>query len=282
MSLELCVEQNRADGVDTEMPFAKLNGVTLYHRAAGRPGGRPLVLVNSLGTDARIWDGVIERLAQRYHVVSYDKRGHGLSEAPPGPYTLDDHVADLAALADHLELEKFALAGVSVGGLIAQGFAIAHPERLAALVLCDTAAKVGTAELWNARIEAVTGRGIASISEAILERWFTRAFREQRPVELAGWRNMLERSPVGGYAGTCAALRDADLRAQVGQIRLKTLAVVGEEDGSTPPELVRETVGMLPNARLEIIEGAGHLPMIEQPERLAELMTDYFTEVGYV
>lgn len=264
------------------MGFARLNGLTLHYRTAGQATALPLLLVNSLGTDARIWDAVIEPLAARYRVISYDKRGHGLSDAPPAPYALDDHVADLRALADHLGLDRFALAGVSVGGLIAQGFATAHPERLGALVLCDTAAKVGTAQLWNARIAAVTGKGIASISGAILERWFSRAFREARPAEFAGWRNMLERCPVEGYAGTCAALRDADLRRAVGKIDLRTLAVVGEQDGSTPPELVRELVGMLHNARLEIIPGAGHLPMIEQPDRFAELVTHYFTEVGYV
>jgi 3-oxoadipate enol-lactonase len=263
------------------MAFARLDGSTFHYRVAGRPDALPLVLVNSLGTDARIWDAVIAPLAQDYRIISYDKRGHGLSDAPPAPYALADHVADLLALADHLALGKFALAGVSVGGLIAQGFAVAHPERLEALVLCDTAAKVGTAELWNARIERVRSGGIAAIGDAILERWFTRAFREGRPVELAGWRNMLERCPVEGYAGTCAALRDADLRGEVARITLRTLAVVGEEDGSTPPALVKEMVAMLPDARLEIIAGAGHLPMIEQPERLAGLMTHYFTEVGY-
>ncbi len=264
------------------MSFASINGLTLHYREAGHGNAPPLVLVNSLGTDARIWDGLIGPLAERYRVISYDKRGHGLSDAPPAPYALADHVDDLAGLVEHLGLERFALAGVSVGGMIAQAFAAAHPERLRALVLCDTAAKIGTEDFWNARIAAVTRNGIASISGPILERWFSKAFREQRPVELAGWRNLLERTPVQGYAGTCAALRDADLRGETGAIRLRTLVVVGAEDGSTPPELVRETAGMLPNARFEIIAGAAHLPMIEQPEPLIGLMTHYFTEVGYV
>src|SRR5690606_886823 len=132
--------------------------------------------------------------------------------------------------------------------------------------LCDTAARIGTGESWDARIAAVTADGIASISGQILERWFSKAFREQRPVELGGWRNLLERTPVEGYAGTCAALRDEDRRAALGHVGLRTLVVVGEEDGSTPPELVQQTAELLPNARFEIIPGAAHLPMIEQPE----------------
>jgi len=264
------------------MAFAKVNGLTFCYREAGSAAAPPLVLVNSLGTDARIWDAMIDPLAQRHRVISYDKRGHGLSDAPVAPYSLTDHVSDLVALVDHLGLDTFALAGVSVGGLIAQGLALAHPERLRALVLCDTAAKVGTAEFWDGRIAAVRSEGIASISGAILERWFTRAFRNDHPVELAGWRNLLERCPVEGYIGTCAALRDADLRGEVGRINLKTLVVVGAEDGSTPPALVRETADLLSDARLEIIPGAAHLPMIEQPQQLTQLMTNYFVEAGYV
>ena len=264
------------------MSFASINGLTLYWREAGPGNAPPVVLANSLGTDTRIWDAVIGALSSRYRVISYDKRGHGLSDAPPAPYTIAEHVADLAGLANALGLERFALAGVSVGGMIAQGFAAAHPQRLGALVLCDTAPRIGTGASWDARIAAVTADGIASISGPILERWFSRAFREKKPVELAGWRNLLERTPVEGYAGTCAALRDADLRPAIGTIGLRTLVVVGEEDGSTPPELVRETAASLPNARFEVIPGAAHLPMIEQPERLAALMEQYFTEVGYV
>ncbi|HEY0919610.1 3-oxoadipate enol-lactonase [Devosia sp.] len=264
------------------MSFLHSNDVTLYYREAGRGNAPPVVLANSLGTDCRIWDAVIAPLAERYRIISYDKRGHGLSDAPAAPYTMAEHVADLAGLADGLGLDRFALAGVSVGGMIAQGLAAASPERLAALVLCDTAARIGPAQIWDARIAAIAAGGIASISGAILERWFSRAFREGRPIELAGWRNLLERTPVEGYVGTCAALRDADLRDGTGRIALRTLVVVGEEDGSTPPAVVGALAAALPNARFETIAGAGHLPMIEQPERLAALMQGYFTEMGYV
>lgn len=264
------------------MTFARINGITMNFRVAGPDAGRPVVLANSLGTDARIWDEVIARLATRYRVVSYDKRGHGLSDAPKAPYRLEDYVADLEGLVTHLGLSELALAGVSVGGLIAQGYALANASRLKALVLCDTAAKVGDDAMWNGRIAAIRAKGIASISDAILTRWFGPQFRSERSFELAGWRNMLERTPIEGYAGTCAALRDADLRERIGAIAMRTLVVVGEEDHSTPPDLVRSTAELMPNARFEVIAGAGHIPSIEQPERLATLMLNYFEEVGYV
>lgn len=264
------------------MTFARINGITMHLRVSGPENGRPVVLANSLGTDARIWDAVIARLATRYRVISYDKRGHGLSDAPKAPYRLEDHVADLEGLVDHLGLTEIALAGVSVGGLIAQGYALGDASRLRALVLCDTAARIGDDATWNTRIAAVRANGIAAISDALLTRWFGPQFRSERTTELAGWRNMLERSPVEGYVGTCAALRDADLRERVGAIALRTLVVVGDEDLSTPPDVVRATADLLPDARFEIIAGAGHIPSIEQPERLAELMLNYFSEVGYV
>lgn len=263
------------------MRFDRINGTLLHYRLAGPVAAPALVLVNSLGTDARIWDAVIALLTDRYRIISYDKRGHGLSDAPAGDYTLDQHVDDLAGLLDHLDIKRLALAGVSVGGMIGQRFALLYPERLTALILCDTAAKVGDAAMWNTRIEAVRDGGLSSIAGAVMLRWFTESFRRDRPDELAGWQAMFERMPVDGYVGTCAALRDADLREAVGAIVVPTLVVVGDQDMSTPPELVRETATKIPSARFEIIAGAGHIPSIEQPQALAALMTHFLSEVGH-
>jgi 3-oxoadipate enol-lactonase len=263
------------------MAFARINDVVLHFRVEGSPSAPPLVLANSLGTDARIWDRVIDRLAGRYRVISYDKRGHGLSGAPDGDYSLDDHVDDLDGLLRHLGIERLALAGVSVGGLIAQGFALRHPERLAALVLCDTAPKVGDATMWNQRIAAVREHGLAAIAEAVMTRWFSERFQRVQADELAGWRNMFLRMPVGGYAGTCAVLRDADLRDAIGAIATPTLVVAGEQDLSTPVELVRGAAEAIAGAQFAIIPDCGHIPSIEQPQALAALMTKFLNEVGY-
>jgi len=263
------------------MAFAQVNDVVLHFRVEGSEDAPALVLANSLGTDARIWDPVIARLAQRYRVISYDKRGHGLSDAPGGDYRLDDHVDDLAGLMRHLGVERLALAGVSVGGLIAQGFALRHPDRLAALVLCDTAAKVGDAMMWNERIAAVRGQGLAAIAEPVMARWFTERFRRERPAELAGWRNMLARMSVDGYAGTCAALRDADLRDAIAAIAAPTLVVVGEQDLSTPVELVRGMAQAITGSQFATIPDCGHIPSIEQPQALTALIMRFLNEVGY-
>ena len=263
------------------MAFAPVNDMVLHFRVEGSEDAPALVLVNSLGTDARIWDSVIARLAGRYRVISYDKRGHGLSDSPGGDYSLDDHVSDLAGLLQFLGIERVALAGVSVGGLIAQDFALRYPDRLAALVLCDTAAKVGDVAMWHERIATARQLGLAALAGPVMARWFTERFRRERPAEVAGWRNMLARMPVDGYAGTCAALRDADLRGAIAAITVPTLVVVGEQDLATPVELVRGMAQAIPGSQFVTIPDCGHIPSIEQPQALTALMTRFLNEVGY-
>lgn len=263
------------------MAFACINGTLLHYRVAGREDGPVVVLANSLGTDARIWDLVVAELGRRYRVLSYDKRGHGLSDAPAGDYALVDHVGDLAGLLDHLGIATAALAGVSVGGLIAQSFALRHPERLAALVLCDTAPKIGDEAMWNQRIAAVRAGGMEALGDGVMLRWFTQAYRRDNAVDVAGWRNMFLRTPADGYAGTCATLRDADLRDVVSTIAAPTLVIVGEDDVSTPVDLVRGLADSIPSARFGVIAGAGHIPAIEQPQALLARMQTFFNEVGY-
>lgn len=255
------------------MQFAHLNGVTLHYQLIGAPAGRPVIVFsNSLGTDFRIWRDVIVRLAGDFAIVTYDKRGHGLSDVGEAPYSMDDHVGDLEALLDHLEVRNAVICGVSVGGMIAQGLYARRRDLVRALILSDTAPKIGTEEMWNARIEAIEDGGIASISEPILERWFVQDFRRADNPEFAGYRNMLTRTPTDGYTGTCAAIRDADYTEQAKQIGVPTLCVVGEEDGSTPPELVLDMARSIPGANYETIKGAGHLPCIEKPDIMAEMM----------
>lgn len=260
------------------MNFVRIKGVLLHYRLAGRTGAPGLVLVNSLGTDARIWDGVIADLAQDYRILSYDKRGHGLSDTPPGDYSLDDHLGDLTGLLEHAGFDIFALCGVSIGGLIGQAFALRHPERLTALVLCDTAPKVGDPDMWRTRAETVRTKGLATIADPVMERWFSPGFRQDEPVALAGWRNLFLRTDPAGYAATCATLRDADLTDEIGAIGTPTLVVAGSEDGATPVELVRACADAIPHARFEIMPGVGHIPSIEQPEKLSTLMRNFIKE----
>ena len=262
------------------MAFARVNGVVLHHDVRGRPDGPVLVFSNSLGTDFRIWDKVAAALGEHYRIVLYDKRGHGLSEATPAPYRLTDHVNDLAALLDHLGIGKVVAVGLSVGGMVMQGLAAMRPDHVSALVLCDTAHKIGTEDMWNARIETVTTKGIAAMADAILERWFTPGYRTPDNADFVGYAAMLTRTTVDGYAGTCAALRDADLTESTRALKLPVLCIVGDQDGSTPPDLVRSTAALIEGARFEIVAGAGHLPCVEKPEETAALIEGFLNDIG--
>lgn len=259
--------------------FAQLGGLTIHYRKTGN--SKPcIVFINSLGSDFRIWEKVAARFEADFQVLCYDQRGHGLSDAPEGPYTLRDHGQDLGRLLDYLQIPSAILVGISVGGLIAQDFAITYPERTQALVLCDTGAKIGTAESWESRIEAVQAQGLGEVAKTVIQRWFTPAFFEQYPALAQGYYNMLSRTPEAGYIGTCAALRDADLRPLLGQIEAPSLALCGEADLSTPPSLAQELAQTL-GCSLELIPGAGHLPCIEQPQAMSQHIRAFLEEIGY-
>lgn len=257
--------------------FIRAGDIVLHYAAEGPDDTPALVFANSLGTDLRIWNAVAARLSG-FRIVRYDKRGHGLSTVSPAPYRMDDHVDDLVGLLDALDIDSAIVCGISVGGMIAQGLAARQPDRVRALILCDTAAKIGTADMWDARIDSIRQGGIEALADAIMERWLSPEFRAQRPEATEGWRNMLVRTPVDGYNGTCAAIRDADLTEQASGIGVPTLAICGSEDGATPPDLVRATAALIPSARFELIDGAGHLPCIECPDRMAELIEGFMEE----
>lgn len=263
------------------MQFAQINGITLHYQIIGAPEGRPvLVFANSLGTDFRIWRDVIVRLVGEVGIVLYDKRGHGLSDAPDGPYAMDDHVADLGGLLDHLEIRKATICGLSVGGMIALGLFRDRPELVRSLILCDTAPKIGTEKLWNDRIDTVRNKGLAALADPVMERWFTPDFRRPDNAEYLGYRNMLTRQPVEGYAGTCAAIRDADLTDVARTLTVPASCVVGDQDGSTPPDLVAAMAKAIPDARFDVIKDCGHIPCVEQPVALADIIRAFLGGPG--
>lgn len=254
------------------MAFARVNGAVVHYADEGRRDARAIVFVNSLGTDFRIWDDVARPLAMAYRVVRYDKRGHGLSQLPAGAALMADYAGDLAELLDLLRVNGAVIVGASMGGLIAQELYRLRPDLVAALALCDTAAKIGTEESWGRRMEEVARGGVEAIADGIMQRWFSAGFRANRLDELAGWRTMLTRSPRDGYLAACGAMMRTDLRPYCARIKVPTLCVVGDEDGSTPAPMVRELADQIGHARFETIAGAGHLPSLEQPDALRALI----------
>ena len=260
------------------MLFAAVNGINLHYKRCGRSGAPALVFCNSLGTDFRIWEAVVPLLEERFDIVLYDKRGHGLSSDWSGPAVLQSHIDDLTGLMDHLEIGSAIIVGLSVGGLIAQGLQAVCPARVRAMMLCDTAHKIGTREMWNERIARIEKSGLESMCDTIIARWLSPTFRAAQPACTAGLAAMLVRTPKAGYLATCTAIREADFTREAGLIPVPALCVVGSEDASTPPATVRGCADLIPGSAFIEIPGAGHLPCIEEPALLARHFLTFVTE----
>ena len=260
--------------------FVETNQISLHYVDEGARNGVPLVFINSLGSDLRIWDEVVAPLAARYRIARYDKRGHGLSDAPPGPYSMRDHATDLLSLLNHLKIDQAVLIGISVGGMIAQDLAAWQPSRVRGLVLCDTGAKIGTVQAWNERIQSVQTDGMASVAEATMARWVTATFARTQPAAYRAYLNMLLRTSPVGYAATCAALRDADLTEATQKITAPTLVLCGASDPSTTPELNQTLTNLIHGATFELIENAAHLPCLEQPVAMADAIKRFLHQLN--
>lgn len=262
------------------MKIADLGDVQLHYRIDGDPDGAPVVFANSLGTDLRLWDAILPLLPRGLKFIRYDKRGHGLSSCPAAPYSMGALVRDAERLLDHLEVRDCAFVGLSIGGMIAQGLAVKRLDLVRSLVLSNTAARIGTAEMWHDRISAIRTGGIDALADAVMDRWFSARFRATPDISL--WRNMLVRQPADGYAGCCAAIAGTDFYTPTSGLRLPTLGIAGDQDGATPPDLVRETVDLIPGSRFHLIRGAGHLPCVENPAEFAEILALFLAETGHI
>ncbi len=262
------------------MQIAQLDDIALHYKDEGQKDAPAIVFANSLGTDLRLWDDVVARLPDGLRIIRYDKRGHGLSECPDGPYSMGTLVRDVESLLDHLEVKNCMFVGLSIGGMIAQGLAVKRLDLIRAMVLSNTAAKIGTRQMWQERIAAVGSGGIEGLADSILERWFAPEFRKSDA--FLAWKHMLIRQPQAGYIGCSAAIAGTDFITPTSGLRLPTLAIAGSEDGSTPPDLVRETADLIPGSRFELIRHAGHLPCVEQPEQYAALLTSFLKDTGHI
>lgn len=262
------------------MQIVTLNDINMHYRVDGDPNGPALVFSNSLGTDLRLWDQIIPMLPKSLRIIRYDMRGHGLTDGTAAPYSMGTLVRDLEVLLDHLNVKNCALVGLSIGGMIAQGLAVKRLDLVRSLVLSNTAAKIGQPAMWDDRISAVKANGIEALATATMERWFTAEFRAS-PDHIA-WRNMMTRQNPEGFMGCCAAISGTDFYTPTSGLRLPTLGISGSDDGSTPPDLVRETVDLIPGSEFALIRRAGHLPCVERPDEYARILIDFLTKTGHL
>ncbi len=253
------------------MAFAELKDARIHYELAG-PANAPVVMFsNSLGTTLAMWDGQAPEITKTFRMLRYDKRGHGQSSAPPGPYTIEQLGRDAVGLLDFLKVETAYFCGLSIGGQTGMWLGVNAAHRLKKLVLCNTAAKIGSPEIWNPRIETVRKSGMKAISAAVIERWFTPGFRAKDPAAISKIQQALESNDPEGYAGCCAAVRDFDYRENLGAIRTPTLVIAGAHDPATPPADGRFVAEKIPGARYVELNAA-HLSNIEDRDRFtAEL-----------
>lgn len=231
----------------------------------GPPGSVPMVLSNSLGTDHSLWELQVAAFSRQRAVWRYDTRGHGASDKPPGDYSIDRLGRDLVAIIDATGAGRVDLCGVSIGGMTALWVALHAPDRVRRVVLANTAAQIGDAGMWSARITTVRTEGLGALADATMTRWFTPEFRAARPEVVARFHATIAQADAAGYAGCCAALRDADLRALVSQVACPALVVTGRHDPATPPAQGRWLAEQIAGARLVELEAA-HLSNVERAD----------------
>ena len=234
-----------------------------------------IVFLNSLGTDFRVWDKLLDVLGDRFRTVRMDKQGHGLSTNYKDDISIESLAKDVSVLVDSLNLKNICVVGLSIGGLIALELIRQRPNLCNKLILSDTAPKIGSENMWAERIKRVQEGGIEAISDDILARWFSNEFLKNKTVELQMWRSMLTRTTKSGYIGCCGAISQCDLTEQAKLINIPTLVIVGDEDGSTPVNLVKDAANLIDGSIFKVIKKAGHLPCVEQPNEVASIFLEF-------
>lgn len=267
--------RNTPDMALSFLPDLRLNAET-----HGPETGPAVVMLHALGTNLRIWDEVIPLLPPTCRVLALDMRGHGQSDAPPGPYGMGALIHDAERMMERHAIKDAVIVGLSIGGMIAQGLATKRLDLVRAMVLSNTATRIGTPAQWQSRIEAVQHGGIPAIAEGTLERWFGRKWRDEP--SLPRFRAMLEATPAVGWMGAAAAIAGTDFYTPTASLTLPTLAIAGANDGSTPPDLVRETAELIRGSRFALLRGAGHVPMAEKPGPYAALIAEFLESIGHV
>jgi 3-oxoadipate enol-lactonase len=250
-----------------------MTACAVHHTFAGPAEAGIVVLSNSLGTTLEMWEPQAAVLARDRRVLRYDMRGHGRSPVPETPYSIADLGADLVALLDRYGIEQASLCGVSLGGMVSMWVAAHAPERVDRLVLCSTSAIMGPPESWTERAALVRREGMAAVADTVVARWFTPGFTASRPDVVAAIRAQLASSPPEGYAGCCEAIRDMDQRPDLPSIAAPTLVIAAEADPSTPPAHARTIAGLIPSARLEVLDRGAHLVNVEEPDLVTPLIT---------
>jgi 3-oxoadipate enol-lactonase len=257
------------------------NGLKFHCRVEGTANRPWLVLSHAVATDHSLWDSLIPFLAKRYRILRYDARGHGKTDAPAGDYSLTMMCDDVVGLLDALQIDRAHFLGLSMGGMVGLGLALAHPERLLSSIVCDARASSNDAyrTAWIERRQQVAVSGMGTVVASSIERWFTAQTLRSEPDIVEHARHMIMRTPVTGYCGAAAALMQFDYENRLPEIALPVLYLVGQEDLGAPPEVMLEMHRRTFGSRFVGIPHAGHLSVMERPEIFATSVLGFLDEL---
>lgn len=261
------------------MGLIYLQDIRLNAVVEGPAHAPALLFVHALGTDLTIWNGVVAALSPRFRCIRYDVRGHGASDIPTPPYSMGALIRDAERVLEHFAARDAVVIGCSMGGLVAQGLATKRLDLVRAMVLSNTAAKIGGPALWEARAIEVAATGLAAYAPGAMERMFGRKWRDNPAMPAV--RAILEATNPQGWIGCAHAIAGADFYTTTAALRLPTLVIAGINDGTTPADLVRETAELIPGHQWQLMRGVGHLPMTEKPAEFAALLSAFLASIGH-
>jgi 3-oxoadipate enol-lactonase len=258
------------------MPMIQSDGCRLNAQVEGPERTPVLMLCNSLGTDLHMWDDQVKAITERFRLVRYDRRGHGKSEAPKGPYNMEMLGRDALAVMDAMGVGKVNWCGLSMGGMVGMWLGANAPQRIERLVLSNTSAYMADKQIWGERIKTVRAGGLEAIADGTMERWFTKGFRERAPQAIARMKEMMLKTPVEGYIGCGEAVRDMDHREIIRKITAPTLVIAGRHDPATTVEAGEFLRDRIPGAKLAVLEAA-HIANVEQPQAYTDTLLGFLT-----
>jgi 3-oxoadipate enol-lactonase len=250
------------------------DGCAIHVEVEGPERAPVLMLSNSLGTNLRMWDVQVAPFTQHFRLVRYDRRGHGQSDVPKGPYSMERLGRDVLAILDALKIERINWCGLSMGGMVGMWLGANAPNRINRLILSNTSSYMADSAPWPARIAAAREQGLAALVEATLDRWFTKAFRERAPQAIEPIRKMFVATNVEGYVGCVEAIRAMDHRPLLPKISAPTLVIAGREDPGTTLQAGEYIAQQIPGAKLAVLEAA-HISNIEQPQAYSDTVLGF-------
>jgi len=256
------------------MPDINVSGCKIHVEIEGPQDAPALMLSNSLGTDLHMWDEQIGPLTRHFRVIRYDRRGHGKSDAPKGPYTMEQLGRDVLAILDGLGIARTSWCGLSMGGMVGQWLGANAAERVDKLILSNTTYYIPDKSVWDNRIKLVREKGLIEVVDGSMERWFTKDFRDRAPQTIEHMRKMFLATNPEGYAACGEAIRDMDHRPLLAKISHPTLVIAGRFDPTTMPEMGEYISQRIPGAKLTVLE-TGHIANVETPRSFPDAVLGF-------